>query len=343
MAFPAIADVTESTNTGASDLTVNLPSTVNDDDLLILIGGSDALSGAGNLTVSGWTNVGQSGGGQNSSGIWWKAGVSGDSGGTATLDFQFSSSIAVSAAQVLRITGWDSGTNPEFSTFTSAVNSSPATGAVTASWGADDNLFITMVMTGDDDATVSSSSSGYSTLSNTSVGSSADDYFKVWHQYLESTAASDTPGTWTLSESETWRGVTAVVRGAAGGLSATVGQATEAQTSQTVGRAKARSVGQSVETNAAQGVTKATTTTLTITGITGGADLSGLQWLVLDAQDFSTASIALKGTGETTDSSGNLVIDLEGSGLTNGASVWYSVKDAAGNNAAQGPGTVVVA
>jgi hypothetical protein len=217
IAFAAISEVVTTTAVGSSDFVVDLPATVNNGDLLILIGGGDAASGSGAITVSGWTLVGASGGGTNSSGIWWRAGVSGDSGGTATLDYQFSSSFAVHAAQVLRITGWDSGTDPEFSAFASSNNSAPAPGAVTASWGAEDNLFITAINTGDDDVALTISSTGYSVISELETGSAANDFFKVRHQYLESTAASDAPSAWTLAASQVWNGATIVVRGASAG------------------------------------------------------------------------------------------------------------------------------
>ena len=82
-------------------------------------------------------------------------------------------------------------------------------------------------------------------------------------------------------------------------------------------------------------------TTVTVTGITGGANLTALEWFVFDTDDFSTASVIGQGSGETTDSSGDLTVVLT-NGPTNGQSVWYSIKNAAGTLAAQGPATVSV-
>lgn len=88
---------------------------------------------------------------------------------------------------------------------------------------------------------------------------------------------------------------------------------------------------------------EAVSATITVSGITGGASLTALEWMVLSSQDLNAATILDQGNGETTDGSGNLVLDVLGSGATNGQSVWYIIKDASETNAAQGPATVVVA
>ena len=53
-------------------------------------------------------------------------------------------------------------------------------------------------------------------------------------------------------------------------------------------------------------------TTITVSGITGGADLTSLSYMVFDAADIGSASIIKQANDETTDSSGDLVVDLTG-------------------------------
>ena len=62
----------------------------------------------------------------------------------------------------------------------------------------------------------------------------------------------------------------------------------------------------------------ATIAAVTVT-INNGTSLSGLEWLVLDSQDWSIASILSQGTGGTTDVSDVLALDLTGG--TNGQAV----------------------
>lgn len=53
-------------------------------------------------------------------------------------------------------------------------------------------------------------------------------------------------------------------------------------------------------------------TTITVAGITGGADLTSLSYVVFDAADMGSASIIKQASDETTDSNGDLVVDITG-------------------------------
>lgn len=88
--------------------------------------------------------------------------------------------------------------------------------------------------------------------------------------------------------------------------------------------------------------TLASTATVTTAAITGGASLTALEWAVFSSQDLSSATLLDQGSGETTNGSGVLVLDITGSGATNSQSVWYVIKNTADTIAAQGPATVVV-
>lgn len=128
----------------------------------------------------------------------------------------------------------------------------------------------------------------------------------------------------------------------AAGQTIPVGQVAETDASQVLASAKQRAIGLVTEADLAQAIVLQVSASLTITGITGGADLSNLEYMVLDSQDLSIANILAAGTGEDTDANGDLIIDLNGTGAVNGQLVWYIIKDTTETNAAQGPGTVVV-
>jgi len=51
-------------------------------------------------------------------------------------------------------------------------------------------------------------------------------------------------------------------------------------------------------------------TTITVSGIIGGASLTSLSYVVFDAADIGSGSVIKQAGDETTDSSGNLTIDL---------------------------------
>ena len=61
--------------------------------------------------------------------------------------------------------------------------------------------------------------------------------------------------------------------------------------------------------------------------ISCGESKTGLSYLVLDSYNIATASIAAQGTGESTDASGELSIDLAGSGLSASDPVTIIVTD----------------
>ena len=60
-------------------------------------------------------------------------------------------------------------------------------------------------------------------------------------------------------------------------------------------------------------------TSITISGITGGADLSSLSYCVFDGPNIGSASLIKQGADETTDSNGDLVVDITGLGVLEGS------------------------
>lgn len=199
--------------------TVTLPGTINSGDLLIIIW---CENGGTATTPTGWTRFDGDSRINNWGAQYWRE-ASGSEG--ASVDITTDATPNSWAAQVIRITNWDNVSNPEPNGVgnTTGTSANPDHGGITASWGAetDSNMFITCLSYGDDAGTVSAYPSGYSGGANEvadSATANADSCVACC--YLNSTAASDDPGAWTLSESEAFIANTLVVRGAAGGAAA---------------------------------------------------------------------------------------------------------------------------
>jgi hypothetical protein len=76
-----------------------------------------------------------------------------------------------------------------------------------------------------------------------------------------------------------------------------------------------------------RGAIAARVATATIAGITGGESLSGLSYCVFNGYDISADVILKQGAGETTDSSGDLVIDLASTAIENNDPVTIIISD----------------
>lgn len=110
--------------------------------------------------------------------------------------------------EIYRITGGHASSVPEASTVTCSESTAPNPGSVTASWGSEENLFIAAHTT-QATSTTSAYPTNY-TLQQATVNNSA-----IAGRIL--TAASDDPGTFTISGTNAAGALTIVVRPAAGG------------------------------------------------------------------------------------------------------------------------------
>ena len=104
-----------------------------------------------------------------------------------------------------------------------------------------------------------------------------------------------------------------------------------------------------VATDAAGNISAVNTQTFTTQSaevqvtISGGANLTGLDYVLFDSQDLATAGILKQGAGESTDASGNLVIDVNDVSVTDGQAVYYVIGDTSDTQIAGGPATVSIA
>lgn len=105
MTHPVVAErLAQSFTTAASSYAVNLPASIANDDLLVIVLGVTATSGA--FTVpAGWTLQQQDEDGFGGSVVCTRQAVAADSGGSATISRASGTGTAV--AHVFRVTGWD--------------------------------------------------------------------------------------------------------------------------------------------------------------------------------------------------------------------------------------------
>lgn len=232
MAFPVVESVTEYQQ--ASQQTshnVTMPATVTADDLLLMLFccDQDVASGLSLTTPSGWTQIViQSTTGAYVVAIYAKKAVGNEGGTTVNVAITGSPNSQVAVAQTYRITGWGGTIADDIdisAIASSGFSTTVDTSAVTAGWGSADNLFIVMVGAADDDAVHTSTPANYGNHISTVSGAGGDTNpgCECISLRRNLAAASDNPGSWTLTQGEAWAGWTLVVEpGSAGGGSAPI-------------------------------------------------------------------------------------------------------------------------
>ena len=218
MADPVIESTTETTDTSPSSAIVQITLDNNDDADDLLIMAVAAHPGVGPSTgPTGWTRADEDYEvSTNFAFLGWKK-ATGSEGSSIALTMN--STPDVVAAQVIRISNWDTNEDPDNNLWfrTVGVTSTPDPGSVTQGWGADDNLAITFLGTSDDAETVSSYPSGWTGNVDTVADGGANESAGMASAYLFSDSETTfNPGTWTLSGSEVCSDVTIVIKGGAG-------------------------------------------------------------------------------------------------------------------------------
>lgn len=223
MAFASITSVTETTfSSAAGSFAFNLPATINSGDLLLLLVSlqsepdqDDENMTATDSTSDAWTELqDEYEGNRGQWGVWSKVADGDEDGGTVTVSI---ANQATAAGQVLRIINWyGSASGVEIGSIAFVqLSTNPNPPSLTASWGAEDNLWIAICHAIDDDATVSAAPSGYSGLDYAITGGGTNAGATIGHAYLENAAATENPGTFTISETENTGANTIVIRPAA--------------------------------------------------------------------------------------------------------------------------------
>lgn len=213
MAFAQVASITPGTFSGEdTQHLVPMPATVNAGDLLVAL-----ISNDGNATVTtpaGWNLLASDA--QASAcrlGVYYRI-ANGTEGGT-TVDF-VTSVAETMATDVYRITGWHGTTPPEVGIAVGATTANPDPPSLAPSWGAADTLFIALFGTGTAN-TASAYPTDYTDGTTHATGGSAAS---IGSARRELNAASDNPGTFTITGTVACLAQTVVIRPAAGAATA---------------------------------------------------------------------------------------------------------------------------
>jgi len=200
--------------TAASTQAADYPATIAGRELLIAVIATDRGPNAVGNVPPGWKEL-YVGGRSTAHGCHIIARVAdpADAGGTFDYELNFSEA---GACHVLRISNFAGtiGTDIDIATLEHAdLEDTPDPPEVTAGWGSTSNLWIAGWASGDDDATTSAYPSGYTTLqTNTISGAGTNSGAEVTTCSKTATAASDNPGTGTMSEVEGCTAFTIVVK-----------------------------------------------------------------------------------------------------------------------------------
>lgn len=197
----------------------NLPATVDANDLLLVV--YSWLGAATNNIAtppSGYTEIMAqvNRDGLANLAVYGKVADGSEDGGTATavLDSNATGShivIRVTAASWFQTIG-----SVEAGVANVQAGTAPDPPSLTASWGAEDNLFIAIGAAADDDVDFTVAPTNYVDLENIVSGAGTNAGCSCGAAFLEVTAdATDNPGTFTLASSESWVANTLVVRPAA--------------------------------------------------------------------------------------------------------------------------------
>lgn len=219
MAFPATAAAPTATPFAASvtSMPVSMPASIASGDLLLAF---VEVRNAGTWTkAAGWTDItslSQTGGGGGVGKLngFYKIAAGTESGTTPT----WTASISTTGEwQVYRITGWHGTTPPEALT-TSGDASAANPPSLTPSWGADDTLWLAVAgHTAGSTAAWSAGPASYSGFQNDGA-SSGGSAVSIASAYRQLNAASEDPGTFTVSGSNRfWAAATIGIRPGGGG------------------------------------------------------------------------------------------------------------------------------
>lgn len=208
MAFPNPISVARTVNTGSGAHVANYPASIASGDLLVLA----ALASANIGTVTGFTRIGDGLLASYGFDILVKIATGSESGSVST--GVASGNLGIYHMWRVTAATWSGDlADVDISAIAEGSSTTVNPPAVTAGWGAADNLFMTFAGIEEEDG-FSAAPSGYSGLTsdtdaiNTSLGSA----------WLQSSAASSDPGNWTFAgASSAWGAWTIVIRPAGAG------------------------------------------------------------------------------------------------------------------------------
>ncbi len=210
MAFPVVSGSTnsqETANTTTSNVT--LPGSIASGDLVLAFLALDAGAGTAPTWPSPWVSILADQG----TGFNVYVGYLIASGGETTVAVTHTSERSNHIA--LRITSWHGTTPPEITVKANGSSTTPDPPSLTPSWGALDTLWI--ALTGCDDSATPYPITAWPYANNQASNATATSAADLALCTNNVNAASQDPGTFTMTVTETWNAYTVAVRPAATG------------------------------------------------------------------------------------------------------------------------------
>lgn len=211
MTFPAIGSTnsSNSNNSASSPAVVNLPSGIASGDLLIIVISTSGTSSESAVTTpTGYTQLWSTYNvSTRFSGYYrWADGSEG-----STQNFTLGANVFW-ATGAYRITGADTGTNPVSGTSAVAISSTPNPPSLNpAGWDVEDTLWLATCGVGGTSLGLSSYPTNYS-LSQTTTKSEASNGALIAIAGRQLNAASEDPGTFSITQNRRWVAQTIAIR-----------------------------------------------------------------------------------------------------------------------------------
>lgn len=205
MTSPTVQARNTGTNGAGTSHTINLPSSIQAGDLLIVWWGFGNDPGA--TTTTGWTNMGVDG--TNGRGAIVYKTATGSEGATDT----WSTTNSVKTATIAwRISGWQG--TPEKGTAAQANSTNADPPSITPSWGAADILVLVMMDATLNTNVASAAPTNYGNLTTAATTSGSASAVSSAERSMTATSTED-PGTFT-SPSGNWVAQTVAIQGVSG-------------------------------------------------------------------------------------------------------------------------------
>ena len=215
--FPVVQSLTETTTGALTAHNIAMPATVDANDLLLVLISNFGTDGNPTIiTPSGWTRIGWTGSSGSAEGYVFAKDAVGNEDGT-TVNFSTSPFSQTVAAHVYRITDWrDSGTltsdvEVSFATGSSLTPNPPSLNPI--NWDVENTLWLALAVAGqaNNDGFINGYPSSYTSTDEAHSGVGFA-HVGVGSGRRELAAASENPGTFSLTGSEGWVAATVAVR-----------------------------------------------------------------------------------------------------------------------------------
>jgi hypothetical protein len=201
----------ESAGAGVGTHNMSLPAGIVSGNLLICVAAVDSTVGGGFTVTSnpaGWTTIRHEAGSSESLLAWYRF-ADGSEGATADFD---TSSLQQSAHRCARFTGMHTSAAPEVASAEATASTTPNPPSLTPTWGAADTLWLAVTVWSDGVITASAFPSSYTNTGQNGSGTAGSEGVSIGWGFRAVNAASEDPGTFTITSSANWVAFTIAIR-----------------------------------------------------------------------------------------------------------------------------------